>query len=244
MQYQNIKGVIFDLGSTLVEFEHRPWPEITLEGQEIGYRQLAENNGNIPDFEIFNNRLEEIKNEYRIEANTTLKEWKVNAAFEKLLTEFKIKNPVEQAQKFVSTFYDVVRKGITLCDGVYETLQGLKERGIPMGIISNTIFPGEEHDIDLVNYEIMPYFDFRIYSCDIGWRKPKPEIYKEGLKLINLPPENTIYVGDRYIEDVLGPQKLGMNGVLKFWEGRDYPAPMPEGFPVIHRLDELLKIIA
>ncbi|MEE9443492.1 MAG: HAD family hydrolase [candidate division Zixibacteria bacterium] len=168
----------------------------------------------------------------------------MNAAFEKLLTEFEINNPVEQSQKFVTTFYEIVRRGITLCDGVCETLHGLKERSLPMGIISNTIFPGEEHDVDLINYEIMPYFDFRVYSCDVGWRKPRPEIYREGLKLIDLPPENTVYVGDRYIEDVRGPQELGMNGVLKYREGREYPEPMPEGFPVIHRLDELLKIIA
>ncbi|MEE9443491.1 MAG: hypothetical protein V3V99_12570 [candidate division Zixibacteria bacterium] len=68
MRYHNIKGVIFDLGSTLIEFEHRPWPEITQEAQEIGYRQLVENNGNMPDFGTFNGRLEEIKNEYRVAA--------------------------------------------------------------------------------------------------------------------------------------------------------------------------------
>ncbi|MFH1701686.1 MAG: HAD family hydrolase [Candidatus Zixiibacteriota bacterium] len=244
MQYRNIRGVIFDLGSTLIEFEHRPWPEITQEAQEAGYRQLAEHNGGIPDFDTFNNRLEEIKNEFREMAMKTLKEWKINTAFEKLLMEFEIRDPIEQSNKFVATFYEIVRNGITLCDGVYETLSGLKECGIPMGIISNTIFPGDEHDVDLVNYEIMQYFDFRIYSYDFGWRKPWPDIYRYGLKLIDLPPENTVYVGDRFIEDVLGPQELGMNGVLKYREGREYPEPMPDGFPVIHRLDELLKIIA
>jgi putative hydrolase of the HAD superfamily len=112
------------------------------------------------------------------------------------------------------------------------------------GLISNTIFPGREHDVDLDNLGLMPYIDFRLYSCDFGYRKPHPGIYEEGLRLVGLPAHETLFVGDRYYEDVDGPQKAGMSGVLVYHEGRDYPDPMPDGFPVIYKLPELLEIEA
>ena len=235
--------MIFDLGSTLIEFESRPWPEITVDAQTYGYQRLTERNKRMPAFDHFISRLEEIKDEYRRHAADTLEEWRIDTAFERLLSEFDIENPVEQSRRFVSLFYDIVRREIVLCDGVAETLPALRRRNVVMGIVSNTIFPAEEHDRDLVDFDIMPYVQFRIYSSDFGWRKPKEEIYHEALRRIGLPAEQVLFVGDRYLEDVRGPQGIGMKAILRYREGREYPNPMPNGFPVVNRLDQILERI-
>lgn len=238
-----IKGIIFDLGSTLLEFESRSWEEISLDGHRRAYDHLISNDHQLPDFETFNARLEEIKNEYRAVALETLREWQSTVAFEKLLAEYGLENVREQSIRSMDLFYELVREGFVLCEGANEVLAELKRRGYRTGLMSNTIFPRYSHEVDLEHYDLKRYLDFRIYSSDFGYRKPHPAIYEEGLRRIGLPASETLFVGDRYIEDVDGPQKHGMSAVLKYREGRKYPDPMPEGFPVIHSLTELLDIV-
>lgn len=243
MSLSHIRGIIFDLGSTLLEFESRPWDEITYEGQKRAYDQLVSDDHHLPDFETFNARLEEIKAEYRARAVETLQEWCSVDAFEKVLAEYGLSDAKEQGSRSIDIFYELVREGFVLCEGAREVLAKVKERGYKTGLMSNTIFPGTAHEIDLDNFGLSPYLDFRIYSSEFGYRKPHPEIYREGLRRIGLPAEETLFVGDRYFEDIEGPQNMGMSAILKYREGREYPDPMPEGFPVIHSLTELPDLL-
>jgi len=92
-------------------------------------------------------------------------------------------------------------------------------------------------------FGLKSFFEWRIYSSTFGRRKPHPDIFRAGLERIGLPPEETVYVGDRYYEDVQGAQQAGMAAVLKYCALRDYPDPMPNGFPVIHAIGELLTVL-
>ena len=38
---QNIKGVVFDLGFTLVEYRNPNWPEINLKAKKAAYNRLS-----------------------------------------------------------------------------------------------------------------------------------------------------------------------------------------------------------
>ena len=69
--------------------------------------------------------------------------------------------------------------------------------------------------------------------------KPRPELFHEMLNLLNLPPQDTVYVGDRHYEDVYGATCVGMNAV---WVDRgdrglreDIPAPS-------HKVSSLLEL--
>lgn len=243
MSLTNIEGIIFDLGSTLLEFESRPWDEITLEGQKRAYDRLVSDDHQLPEFEAFNARLEEIKNDYRVAAAETFKEWRSVDAFEKAIAEYNLPDAREQSVRSIEIFYELVREGFVLCEGANEVLEEIKCRGYRTGLISNTIFPEDAHELDLEMFGLLKYIDFRIYSSEFGYRKPHPDIYMEGLRRIGLPAERTLFIGDRYIEDVEGPQRIGMSAVLKYREGRAYPDPMPAGFPVIKRLPELLDLL-
>ncbi len=238
-----IKGIIFDLGSTLLEFESRSWEEINLDGQRRAYDHLVGSDHQLPDFETFNARLEEIKNEFRTTALETLREWRSIDAYEKILSEYGLSNVHEQSLRSMDIFYELVREGFVVCEGANEVLAELKRRGYRTGLMSNTIFPEYSHEIDLERIGLKQYLDFRVYSSEFGYRKPHSTIYEEGLRRIGLPGSATLFVGDRYVEDVEGPQKHGMSAVLKYREGRKYPDPMPDGFPVIHSLTELLDIV-
>ncbi len=238
-----IQGILFDLGSTLLEFETRPWQETTLEGHRRAYEHLVSSDHKLPDFDTFTARWQEIMNECRAEAMETLREWRSVDVLERLLTEYGLDNVHEQSVRSWTAFYELVRERIVLCEGANEVLRELKRRGYRTGVVSNTTFPEYSHEGDLESIGLKQYLDFRIYSSEFGYRKPHSAIYEEGLRRIGLPASATLFVGDRYIEDVDGPQKHGMSAVLKYREGRIYPDPMPEGFPVIHALPELLDIV-
>ncbi len=243
MIYENIKGVIFDMGSTLVEFDSRPWTETMIIGQKYGYDRLTSMGIQLPDIEKFHQQLEVIKFENRDRAHETLDEWKIVAAFERHLREIGVSDPEKNADILSVEFFKAVREIVEPLPGVTETLKTLSERGLKLGLISNTIFPPHEHDKDLDTFGMLQYIPNRIYSCEFGFRKPRPSIYEAGIKMLDLPAEEIVFVGDRYVEDVRGPQSLGMKAVLRYFEIREYPDPMPEGFPVIKQLPELLNII-
>jgi len=53
-----------------------------------------------------------------------------------------------------------------------------------------------------------------VTSQDVGFNKPKPEIFQEALKRAKVWAAEAIYVGDQYQIDVVGAKKAGMEGVL------------------------------
>jgi putative hydrolase of the HAD superfamily len=237
------RGVIFDLGSTLIEFENHGWDEMTSEGQRRGYQRLVSDDHQLPDYATFAAELEVVKNQYRAAARSTWEEWRMVDAAEQYFTHLGLPDAAAQGRRFIADFYAVVREQITLCAGAVEVLRELKRRGLRTGLISNTVFPRDEHEVDVQESGLGEFLDFRIYSSGYGRRKPHPEIYRAGLAGIGLPADEVCFVGDRYLEDVVGPQGVGMTGILKYRAGREYPQPMPAGITVIHQLDELLKIM-
>jgi putative hydrolase of the HAD superfamily len=243
MSYSEVRGIIFDLGSTLIEFENRSWTETTLKGVELGYHRLAERDYILPDFENFALRLMTVMDELRTRAYTTYKERQATDAPEFFFSELGFEKPKELSRWFMDEFYRAVTDQMTSCEGAVETLREIKRRGYKTGLISNTPYPRSQHEADLDRYGMTPYLDFRIYSSEFGVRKPHPDIFMAGLEKIELPPEATIYVGDSFKWDIKGAENVGMCPVLKYREGRDYPDPLPDTIPVIHNLAELLDLL-
>ena len=243
MPYSRIRGIIFDLGSTLIEYDNRPWPETILEGQKRAYESLRAETDKVPDFETFNSRLEEIKEQFRMRAQETLAEWRASQAPETLFRELGLDNPKRRGEKFIDIFYTAVREQLSVEEGAADVLKTLKERGYPMGMISNTIYPRRHHESDLRQFSLMEYLNFRIYSSELGRRKPHPDIFRAGLDLMRMAPSEILYIGDRIPEDVEGARAAGMVAILKLWPKREYPNPLPDGITAIRQLTELPDLL-
>ena len=61
---------------------------------------------------------------------------------------------------------------------------------------------------------LLDYLPARVYSCEFGMTKPHPSIYRHALDKLDVAPAEAIFVGDKLKVDVVGPQRLGMHGVL------------------------------
>ncbi len=91
--------------------------------------------------------------------------------------------------------------------------EGLRDRGIKVGVLSNTIWTREYHRGIFERDGVVDLVDGDVYSSEIPWVKPHPEAFRAAAEAVGVEPEESVYVGDRMFEDVHGPQQVGMRAI-------------------------------
>lgn len=97
-------------------------------------------------------------------------------------------------------------------NGAKEFLKSLKDYGFKIGLISN-VYTDIEVDEILKIYGLYDYLDSLTLSCIVGFRKPRPEIFKFALNSLSAEPLKSIMVGDDYNADVIGALNMGMKAI-------------------------------
>jgi HAD superfamily hydrolase (TIGR01549 family) len=147
-------------------------------------------------------------------------------------------------QRFFDVYYEPVAEQLFAYDDAQATLAEMKQSGKTVGLISNTIFPERVHKDELDRFGLTPFIDFMIFSSSFGLRKPHPDIFRKAVEHAGQDPVDCVYIGDRYVEDITGPASIGMPAILKRWDGREYPNPLPEKLRTIRTLSELNRHLA
>jgi len=119
---------------------------------------------------------------------------------------------------------------------VPEALARVKERGLIQGVVSDW---GSDLLPILHAHEITMMMDFVVASAVVGSSKPHREIFLYALGRAGVRAEETIYVGDSYLADVLGSRGAGLHPVLIDREGK---APKVDT-RVIRSLLELVDVV-
>jgi len=120
-------------------------------------------------------------------------------------------------------------------DGAHDALEGLRERGYRLGVISNA--DGRVRGL-LEDAGVAPLLEFILDSAEIGFEKPDPRIFMAASSRLSLPPGGCAYVGDIYEIDILGARAAGFYPILI----GDCPAEEP--VVRIGALEELLGLFA
>jgi len=238
----DIKSVLFDLGSTLIEYENIPWDQMNLLALQAGYNYLRGSINRLPSYEKITEEYIRIRDKNRESSRESLKEWNVPDKISELFDAVGIENNDKVVSEFFKFYYNIISNQLTIFDDTVSVLSELKKAGLKIGLVSNTIFPDRYHIGDLKRFGIDKYFDFMIFSSTFGYRKPHRSIYEKAIELSGSKADQSIFVGDRYEEDYLGPRGNGIFSILKFREGRQYPEPFPDDIVMIKSLSELLKI--
>ncbi|HWG62478.1 MAG TPA: HAD family hydrolase [Streptosporangiaceae bacterium] len=98
---------------------------------------------------------------------------------------------------------------------VLPTLRSLRERGIKIGLLSNTMWPRSAHERVLRRDNVLTLFDGSVFSSEIPWTKPHPEAFRAAMAAIGIDePAECVFVGDRPYDDVHGAKSAGMRAVL------------------------------
>ncbi len=233
------RAVIFDLGSTLIEYEAIPWSEMNLHCSASARKFLHKKGYNVPDETEFHQAYEAVKDKYRDKAVETLVEWTVLQAAGDLLQQLDIEVNEDLLNHFFDAYYEPLGDRIYPYDDVLKTLEKVKRQFRIIGLVSNTVFPERAHRKELKRFGIEPYLDFAVFSSTFGVRKPHPDIFYKAANLAGVAPSECVFVGDRYLEDVEGPNRVGMSAILKLKDGREYPDDIPETLRKITTLSKL-----
>ena len=115
-------------------------------------------------------------------------------------------------------------------------LKMVKNKNLHTGLISNV---GQEIDSYCIELGFAPLLDFKVTSFEVGYDKPSPEIFQMALNKAGVKPNEAIFVGDQYDQDILGARGVGMHAVLI---DRNHTSRTLD-CPVIHDLLQIMDYI-
>jgi len=94
---------------------------------------------------------------------------------------------------------------------VLETLEMIKSKGLKIVLISNA---STAEVLAWKDSPLAAYFDLVLFSCELGYAKPEPEIYQHALNHLALEPGDCLYVGDGGSNELEGAKKMGLETVM------------------------------
>ena len=121
-------------------------------------------------------------------------------------------------------------------------LEGLKKKGIKIGLITNTF--SDERSL-IRNSKLIPYFDAVRISYEEGILKPDPRLYLSIMEELDVKPEECLYVGDGGSRELYAAREVGMKPLQASWFRElafepHIPCPVMPEFPqVMHQMDVL-----
>lgn len=130
-------------------------------------------------------------------------------SYKKLLKTIS-KNLQISPKKLKKFYFDAYEKNFKFNKPLFNRALKLKKQGYKIAILSDQWHLSKNA---LIPKEIRKYFKVLVVSCDIGIRKPAPEIYKMTLKKLKLKPKETIFI-DNQKWNILPAKKLGMKTIL------------------------------
>ncbi len=128
-----------------------------------------------------------------------------------------------------------------------DLLRGLRERGVHIGVLSNTLWTRAAHEAVFARDGVLDLIDGAVYTSEIAWTKPHPEAFRAALASVGVEqPARAVFVGDRLYDDIHGAQAVGMRTMhVPHSEIPERQRGNVDGIPdaVVHRLSEVLDVI-
>jgi putative hydrolase of the HAD superfamily len=237
-----LRAVIFDLGGTLVD-----WPDWETAWEErwtlaYGYWRDRSNQENL-EASAFARAMHEAElAHWRL-----VEEQYLSAPPEAVIRDgFRLAGRVASDQ-VVGAVLDAYARAVNGWASVYPdarpTLLALRERGLSIGLLSNTWWAASWHNADLAEHGLEDLIDVAVYTSELPNSKPHPAVFRHVLHRLAVTPEESVMVGDRPVDDISGALGAGMTAIFKT---NDRPRPVPDGVhpsATIRTLSELLPAL-
>lgn len=209
-----IDTVLFDMGGTLEDIHV---DDESRHASIQGVLDILRAHGIDPDkdFETATSAINagwERYGAYRDPRQRELKPEEIWGSF--VLTDFGLdEESVRSYAEELAHMWEVTHYHRALRPHVREMLEGLKDLGMKLGVISNTASLYQVFDI-LKEYGIRDYFQDVTLSSVTGYRKPNPNIFMVSLHQVQSDPAHCAYVGDTISRDVIGPIRMGFGATF------------------------------
>lgn len=156
------------------------------------------------------------------------------------LLEFNHKKISEEEGFYFQSIYEKELENITMLDEMRMTLEFLKSKKVPMGIITNG--PTEHQLKKVKKLGLYDYIDPKriIVSQATGFQKPEKEIFNLAAEQFDMNPSTSLYVGDSYDNDVVGAKNGGWHAMWFNHRGRQLKAGLKPIYDIaIDNFDQL-----
>lgn len=210
-----IKGILFDLGDTLLDFGPLSTREMFVRGARMAYRYLQQTGHSLPPFRTYHRRQLRSVQWHYFKSRITRREFNALDVLVSTGRSMGYKLTPEETQELAWQWYQPLGRQARVENGLVEMLAEFRRAGIVLGVISNTFVPGEVLDRHLERVGLLEHLTVRVYSCDVRCRKPDRRIFQIALDRAHLAGPEVMFVGDSFRADVLGAQRAGMVSVLK-----------------------------
>ena len=235
-----IRAVVFDLGGTLVDFP--PVAELAQAGFEHAYAHVA----SMPALDAIERRefvsvlIEEEARAWKRLGRSPSNE-SLSAVIARALDSLGVGPRTDLIGAIENAFYEHVWSAPRPDVDARCTLRALRDAGMRLALISNTLWQGGQHARQLERDGLLQYFDHCVFSSSKAWAKPHPSIFLETLGLLGIGPAQAVFVGDRPPDDIKGAIDAGMFAVLKRSDYSDLAGPKPHA--EISSLSEIVRLV-
>jgi putative hydrolase of the HAD superfamily len=90
----------------------------------------------------------------------------------------------------------------------------LRDDGLRIGILSNTVWPRDWHEEYFRRDEVLDLIDGAVYTSEIAWTKPAPQAFQAAMEAVGIQdPARCAFVGDRLFDDIWGASSYGMHTI-------------------------------
>ena len=124
--------------------------------------------------------------------------------------------------------------------GSREMLNTMHDRGVHLGVVSNSMFSGDVLGWMLAQHDMLEQLNFIMSSADYGLRKPHPLLFQTALTKLGLRPSEVWFVGDNLENDIAGALNVGMTAVLYNKNNPVNNGPVPQA--EVHGWDEFVDL--
>ncbi len=242
-----IQAVLFDLGGTLLHYDQPPehsFEAINARATRAFLNAAMRRGTKVSDPDLALRAVARMAAALEAKSKRTRYSNTAETMVREGLEAIGVRVPDKVFDEAMEAYYQAVSAVVTPVAGnPIAVLRYLTEQGRQVGLVSNTLWSPEMHDADLARYDLLEHLPVRVYSSRAGYAKPDERVFRQALDHFDVAPAEAVFVGDRLLEDVVGPQKIGMRAVLI--ESPWHPEQSDEIIPDarIDTLDELPALL-
>ncbi len=209
-----IRGVIFDLYSTLIDVQ-------TDEGKEEVFNYLSSY------MQYYGARMggQQLKSAFELERKRQFEsssechpEVDLQTVFETILRKEGLNN-VFLAESCCKLFRALSRERFELFPDTLPVLREMKSSGYLLAIVSDAQKAFSLDEARMLALD--QFFDRIVVSTYFGFTKPDPRLFSVACALLPVPPANGVYIGNDPEADIKGAKRIGMHAILLSRNPRD-----------------------
>jgi len=199
-----IEAVVFDWGGTLTR-----WHDVDFHAESLALAHAVAHAENHTSVELVETSATQL-----LAAGSVVwgrsRDHQQSATIADLFTEAGLDHDPE----LLSAYYEFWEPHTATDPEVLPMWQELKEMGLRVGVLSNTVWPRQWHEGFFRRDGVLDLIDGDVYTSEIPWTKPSPLAFEAAATAVGVTdPTRCVYVGDRLFDDIWGAHQAGMRAI-------------------------------